>query len=89
MLSPTSTVNSQQVRPAAALKGPVLWLVSPSTAPLLRVGLPPNHAKGDQRQGQTSTPPSAALQQGLERDGGSQEKGQEATDTSQHVRNFC
>lgn len=87
--SPTSTVHSQQVRPAAVRKGPVLWLVSPSTAPLLRVGLPPNHAMGDRRQEQTSTLPLAALQQGLERDQGSQGKGQEATDRSQHVRNFC
>lgn len=86
-MSPTSTVNSQQVRPAAVLKG--AWLVCPSTPSLPRVGLPPHHAKGDSRQGQTSTPPSAVFQQGLERDRGSQGKGQEVTDKSQHVRNSC
>lgn len=63
-------------------------LVSPSTPSLPRVGLPPNHTMGDSRQGQTSTSPSAALQQGLDRDQGSQGKGQETTDTSQHVRSF-
>lgn len=84
-ISPSSTVNSQQVRAAAVLKG--AWLVSPSTPSLPYVGLPPNHTTDDSRQGQTSTPPSAAFQQGLDRGQGSQGKGREATDTSQHVRN--
>lgn len=59
-------LSKQQVRPAA------VWEVRGWCHPSLpHMGLPSNHAMGDSRQGHTSTPPSAALEQGLEWDQGS------------------